>query len=239
MCLLIIWSDVTVREYTRRLHTSECKIKIQKITYLFITIKVQFITISSVIPYISETNSTSNSLKKKNPQEKKKEGKGKVKERKKRWKRGEEEKREEEQGERKEKRRKKRRENEREGEGEERRGRERRGENRESDTRNVSPSPDAFPSAKLGNNTTPIKGRLGKNTTPTGRGPTELNHNPQVDTLQRRPSFEASFRADSNCTPEKAKDSEYGLHSNRAIIYKKVKALENSRNRFRFSMNQH
>ena len=65
MCLLFIWSDVTVREYTRRLHTSECKIKIQKITYLFITIKVQLITISSVIPYISETNSTSNSLKKK------------------------------------------------------------------------------------------------------------------------------------------------------------------------------
>ena len=125
LCLLIIWSDVTVREYTRRLHTSECKIKIQKITYLFITIKVQLITISSVIPYISKTNSTSNSIKKK-PQEKKKEEKGNVKERKKRWKRGEEEKREEQQGERKGKRenemgknrRKKRRENEREGEGE-------------------------------------------------------------------------------------------------------------------------
>ena len=55
------------------------------------------------------------------------------------------------------KRRKKRRENEREGEGEERRG-----ENRESDTRNVSPSPDTSLNTKLGDNTTPIKGRLGK-----------------------------------------------------------------------------
>ena len=79
------------------------------------------------------------------------------------------------------KRRKKRRENEREGEGEERRGRERRIENKESDTRNVPPSPDAFPSTKLGNNTTPIEGTLGKNATPTGRGPTKLNQNPQVD----------------------------------------------------------
>ena len=60
------------------------------------------------------------------------------------------------------KRRKKRRENEREGEGEERRGRERIGENRESDTRNVPPSLDTSPSTKLGDNTTPIKGRLGK-----------------------------------------------------------------------------
>ena len=67
------------------------------------------------------------------------------------------------------KRRKKRIENEREGEGEERRGRERRGENRKSGTKSVLPSPDTFPSSKLENNTTPIEGRLGKNTTPTGR----------------------------------------------------------------------
>ena len=65
------------------------------------------------------------------------------------------------------KRIKKIRENEREGEGEERRGRERRGENKESDTINVPPSPDASPFTKLGDNTTPMKGRLGKNTTPT------------------------------------------------------------------------
>ena len=47
---------------------------------------------------------------------------------------------------------------------------------RESGTRSASPSPDAFPSTKLGNNITPIKGRqLGKNTTPTSRDPTKLN----------------------------------------------------------------
>ena len=34
------------------------------------------------------------------------------------------------------------------------------------------PSPqEAFPSQELGNNMTPIKGRLGKNTTPTRRNP--------------------------------------------------------------------
>ena len=67
------------------------------------------------------------------------------------------------------------RETEKEGEGEERRERERIGENRESVTKSVPPSPDTFPSTKLGNNITPIKGKLGKNTTPTGRGPSEPN----------------------------------------------------------------
>ena len=61
------------------------------------------------------------------------------------------------------------------------RGRERRIENRESGMRSVPPPPDAFPSAKLGNNMTLIKGRLGKNTTPTSRSPTNLNQNLQVD----------------------------------------------------------
>ena len=79
------------------------------------------------------------------------------------------------------KRRKEGRENEREEEREERRERERRIENRESGTRNVPLSPEAFLSTKLGNNITPIKGRLGKNTTPTSRGPTKLNQNPQAD----------------------------------------------------------
>ena len=137
------------------------------------------------------------------------------------------------------KRRNKRRENDREGEGEERKERERRIENKESSTRNVPPSPYAFPSTKLGNNTTLIKGRLGKNTTPTGRGPTKLNRNPQADPLRRRPSFDTSFRADSSCTPERTEDSKYGLHNNGAVIYKKAKALGNSCNRFRFSMKQH
>ena len=65
-----------------------------------------------------------------------------------------------------EKGRKEGRENEGEGEREERRGRERRIENRESGTRNLPPSPDIFPSTKLGNNMTPIKGRLGKTQLP-------------------------------------------------------------------------
>ena len=68
------------------------KFKIQRIKYLFISIKVQLVTISSVIPYISETNSTSSSLKKNLKREKgrgkerKREAKGKDK----RWKREEE-----------------------------------------------------------------------------------------------------------------------------------------------------
>ena len=73
------------------------------------------------------------------------------------------------------KRRKEGRENEGEGEREERRGRERRIENRESDIRDAPPSPNTFPSTKLGNNMTLIKGRLGKNTTPISRSPTKLN----------------------------------------------------------------
>ena len=99
----------------------------------------------------------------------------------KRWKRGEEEKRDgkslcERKGkgenEMWKKRRKEGRENEREGEREERRGRERRIENGERDTRNIPSSLDAFPNTKLGNNITPIKGRLGENTIPISRGPT-------------------------------------------------------------------
>ena len=165
-----------------------------------------------------------------------------------RWKRGEEEKNDgkslcERKGKREnqmwKKRRKEGRENEGEGEREEMRGRERRIENRESGTRNVLPSPDAFPSTKLGNNMTPIKGRLGKNTAPTGRGPTKLNQNLQADPRQRRSSFDSSFRADLSYAPEGAEYPKYKLHSNEATIYKKAKALGNSRNRFQFSMNQH
>ena len=51
-------------------------------------------------------------------------------------------------------------------EGEERRGREKITENGENDTRGAPPSLDAFPSAKLGNNITPIKGRLRKTQLP-------------------------------------------------------------------------
>ena len=137
------------------------------------------------------------------------------------------------------KRRKERRENEREGEGEERRGIERRRENRESGTRNVPLSPDAFPSTKLGNNITPIKRRLGKNTTPTSRGQTKLNQNPQADPRRKRPSLDASFHIDLSYAPEGVEYPKYGIHSNEAAIYKKAKAHGNSCHRFQFSMNQH
>ena len=104
------------------------------------------------------------------------------------------------------------------------RGRERRIENRESGTRSVSPSPDVFPSAKLGNNMTPIKGRLGKNTIPTSRGPTKLNQNLQADPRRRRSSFDVSFRTDFRYTPEGAEYPKHKLHSDEATIYKKDKS---------------
>ena len=104
------------------------------------------------------------------------------------------------------------------------RGRERRIENRESGIRSVTPSPDVFPSVKLGNNMTPIKGRLGKNTTPNSRGPTKLNQNLQADPRRRRSSFDVSFRANFSYTPEGAKYPKYKLHSDEASIYKKDKS---------------
>ena len=57
--------------------------RIQRIKYLFISIKVKLVTINNVIPYIPKTNSTSSSLKKKKkPQERERK-------RKKRWEREE------------------------------------------------------------------------------------------------------------------------------------------------------
>ena len=64
--------------------------------------------------------------------------------------------------------------------------RERRGENGDSGTKNAPLSPDAFPSTKLGNNITPIKGRLGKNITPTSRGHSKLSQNPSTDCNTRK-----------------------------------------------------
>ena len=69
---------------------------------------------------------------------------------------------------------------------EERRERGREKEKGESGSRGALPSADAFPSMKLGNNITPIKGRLGKNTTPTCRRTTTLTPNLQKDPQQRR-----------------------------------------------------
>ena len=65
----------------------------------------------------------------------------------------------------KEKGEKRRGEGEKKG-GEEEKRRKKKDKNRESSARDAPPSPDAFPSTRLGNNMTPINGRLGKNTTP-------------------------------------------------------------------------
>ena len=128
---------------------------------------------------------------------------------------------------------------ERKKEGMKEKKKEKKGEGRESGTGNVPPSPDVFPNTKLGNNITPITGRLGKNTTPISRGPTKLNQNLQADPRRRRSSFDSSFRTNLSYAPERAEYPKYKPHSNEAAIYKKAKALGNSRNRFQFSMNQH
>ena len=123
-----------------------------------------------------------------------------------------------------------------EGEGEERREREREKENRENGARGALSSPDAFPSTKLGNNMTPIKGRLGKNTTPTSRSLTELNQTLQNNPQQRRLDFDASSRTNFSYAPE---GSKYKFYSKEATIYKKAKTLGNLCKRLKFSINQH
>ena len=158
---------------TRENYTpQECMLPKQNILF-FIPMKVQLITISGAIPYISGMNSTSSSLEtEKISRNRKREGK-----------RGREtanEKKEE-----KEKKRECEREGKGEGKGEERSEREGReekmGENGESGTKcsslSTPPSPDArlHHRTRLGNNITPIKGELGKNTTPTSRGRSEPN----------------------------------------------------------------
>ena len=123
-----------------------------------------------------------------------------------------------------------------EGEGEERREREREKEKGESGARGALPSPDAFPCTKLGNNMTPMKGRLGKNTTPTSRSPTELNQNLQNDPQQRRLDFDASSRTNFSYALE---GSKYKFYSKGATIYKKAETLGNPCKRLKFSINQH
>ena len=87
----------------------------------------------------------------------------------------------------------KKKEDEKEGE-EERRG-EGRIKNRKSGTKSVPPPPDVLPSTKLGNNMTPIKGRLGKNTTPTSSDPIKLSQKLKMIPQQRQSSFEIPSRA--------------------------------------------
>ena len=168
-----------------------------KIHYLF---QSYYIRLQSVMSSI--TISTSSSLKKKKRRAKEKERMKRRRRKRKRWKRGEEEKGMERVY--KEGREKGRmrcgKKDEKEGE-EERRGRERRIKNRKDGIKSVPPPLDVFPSVKLGNNMTPIKGRLGKNTTPTNRSPTKPKQNLQVDPMRRRSSLEASSRARLIYTP--------------------------------------
>ena len=88
----------------------------------------------------------------------------------------------------KEKGEKRRGEGEKKG-GEEEKRRKKKNKNRESNARDAPFSPGAFPSTKLGNNITPIKGRLGKNTTPTCKRTAALTPNLQKDPQQRRQGF--------------------------------------------------
>ena len=82
-----VFIDYLVRRHNQRMYKKVTyirirKFKIQRIKYLFILIKVQLVTISSVIPYISETNSTRSSLKKKKKILKREKGRGKERKRK-------------------------------------------------------------------------------------------------------------------------------------------------------------
>ena len=110
----------------------------------------------------------------------------------------EREKREEEREKREEKRKKGKKEEERREGGREK-------EKGESGARGALPSADAVPSTKLGNNITPMKGRLGKNKTPTSRSPTELNQNLQNNPQQKQPDFDASSRTNFDCAIESIK----------------------------------
>ena len=132
----------------------------------------------------------------------------------------------------------------RRGEGEKKRGeeeksRKKKNKNRESSARDAPLSPDAFPSTKLGNNMTPIEGRLGKNTTPTCKKTAASTLNLQKDPQQRQPDFGDSSYPDFGYASEKVKYKKHKPHSNEAAIYKKIKALGNSRERSKFSINQH
>ena len=105
--------------------------------------------------------------------------------------------------------------------------------------KNKENSVSAFPSRKLGNNITPIKGRLGKNTTPTGRDPEKL-----IQKLQGNPGKDS--RA-SNIHPRQTSFTHHegqslqsvGYRSYRITIYKKAETLGNPRKRLKFSINQH
>ena len=110
--------------------------------------------------------------------------------------------------------------------GEEEKRRKKKNKNRENSVRDAPPSPDAFPSQKLGNNITLIKGRLGKNTTPTSRDPGKL-----IQKLQRSPSRDSrasnTHSWQTSFTHHKRQSlRNIRYRSSRATIYKKAKALK-------------
>ena len=129
-------------------------------------------------------------------------------------------------------------EDEKEGE-EERRGGRRRIKNRESSARDAPPSPDAFPSVKLGNNMTPIKGRLGKNTTPTNRDLEKLSQKLQMNPSRDNRALNFHPVQIRFTHHERQSLQSVGYRSNRTAIYKKARALGNSRHRSKFSINPH
>ena len=92
-----------------------------------------------------------------------------------------------------------------------------------------------FPSAKLGNNMTPIKGRLGKNTTPTSGNPVKMSQL-QTNLQQRRSSFGIPSHANLIHPLGKEESPKYGIQSNKTAIYKEAKELGNSCNRSKFSV---
>ena len=139
-------TDSSARERPRKVHTSEYENSCFKKKLLFIPMKIQLITISSVIPYISGMNSTSSSLKKEKISRKRK-GEGK---RRRESANGREKEKEKEKKEEKGKGKEKKRECERRRKRKRKRREEKRGENGKSGTKSSSlstpPSPDAFPS---------------------------------------------------------------------------------------------
>ena len=84
--------------------------------------------------------------------------------------------------------------------------------NRESSARDAPPSPGAFPSRKLGNNMTPTKGRLGKNTTPTCRDPEALEQPPRKTRTSNIHPTRTSFACYKSQNPQKYRKQEQQNH---------------------------
>ena len=133
------------------------------------------------------------------------------------WKTGEEEKGWKEFREKREEEREKRKEE-----------RKKNNKNRESSARDAPFSLGAFPSTELGNNITPIKGRLGKNTTPTCKRTAALNL--QKDPQQRRQGFCDSSYPVSVAHKRKRSIQSISPIAMKPLFIRKSKPLETSAN---------